>query len=308
MTSRCPEPIAVVGTENWLEVGANLLRHAHLQVEVVRVPPRWFGLSWVLARPFRAARTIHVIWGGYVVVSLAAACLLRKKLVWHWIGTDVVRYRQRGGVAGWLGRVLARRAASLHLADSPELAEELKNLGIRADIVRLLPASIQADPVPLPDTFRVLAYWVEARRRFYGGDIVLELAGQMPEVEFRIVGSDGYGAPQMPNVRYLGRCSAMDEVYADVSVLVRLPEHDSLSAMVLEALARGRYVIYNRDFPGCHRADSRPQVCRALEDIRAKTEPNWEGARFVRENFSLGNEASALRRAYSRVFAGRKRG
>ena len=62
-----------------------------------------------------------------------------------------------------------------------------------------------------------------------------------------IFGIEGHG--EAANLTYLGRQKDMDAVYRRVSVFIRIPERDSLSAMVLEMLARQRWVIYNKRMP-----------------------------------------------------------
>lgn len=296
-----PSPsITLVGTPYWLGVAEALFRRAGIRVAQVSDTPRWLGLSWVLSRAFRRARVIHMVWGGHVVVSIAAR-LLGKTLVWHWIGTDVLGLRQRKGWVARLRRWIARRCVRAHLADSPELARELEVSGIHAEVCRLLPASIESEAMPLPEAFRVLSYWNDERMAFYGGRTILEVARRMPDVEFLIVGATGAGVTAPGNVRFLGQVSNLDPIYEKTSVFLRLPEHDSLSAMVLEALARGRFVVCNRDFPHCLRAETVDQVWTALRRLADAKAPNHDGAVFVQERFSLDREADGLRRLYARL-------
>ena len=301
MPQRHGQSIAVVGAANWTDVAAGLLRRAGLNAEVIRGAHRWVPLRMPISRRFLAARVAHIVWGGDVRASIVAGWLLRKRLVWHWIGSDVLHYKRGRGVMQVLRRRLALRHVDLHLADSPELADELKSLNIDATVCRLLPASIEAEILPLPDRFRVLSYWFDDRRAFYGGDLILELARQMPDVEFLIAGAGGKGVARPANVTFLGTLADMEPVYRQIAVFLRLPEHDSLSAMVLESLARGRYVIYNKDFPCCRPARTLEEVRAALDELRRSSEPNREGAEFVRASFSLQNEADTLRRIYDRI-------
>jgi hypothetical protein len=206
---------------------------------------------------------------------------------------------RRRGPAHWLRQRVAERIVAVHLADSPDLADELRSVGLQATVCRLLPSSIEAEVIPLPGVFRVLSYWFDDRRSFYGGDTIIELARRMPDVEFLIAGAFGKGAVAPANVRFLGRVTDMDPIYAQTSVFLRLPKHDSLSVMVLEALARGRYVIYNKNFPHCLRADSLEQVQQALNDVRCRRSSNLEGADFVKQSFRLDEQAQVLARVYA---------
>jgi glycosyltransferase involved in cell wall biosynthesis len=224
--------------------------------------------------------------------------LLGKKVVWHWIGSDVLGFRscrQRPGLRGWIGRRAAYQWPFAHLADSPQLAQELRELGLNPQVVRLLPKCIEASPEPLPEKFTALSYWTRGRRTFYGGDIVFALAKAMPQLEFLIVGTDAADEPAAPaNVTFLGYLKDLSAVYSRSSVLIRLPQHDSLSAMVLEMLARGRYVIYNKSLPGCHQAGDFEGALRALKEIRDCGRINATGSAMVKQEFSLEKEAQAL--------------
>ena len=301
MTESTRKTVAVVGTRNWLHVAAGLLQRAGLSARVLDVDRKWVPIRALLSKTCWSASAVHMIWGGDVAASLTLAGVLRRPIVWHWIGSDVTRYANGTGLTQTIRRRLAEGTVVAHLADSPDVADELAGLGIKATVCRLLPPTIEADTLPLPEQFRVLSYWFDDRRTFYGGDTLLAVARRMTDVEFLIAGAYGKGAPQLPNVRYLGHVQDMEPVYRDVSVFVRIPEHDSLSVMALESLARGRYVIYNKDFPTCHRADTLEQVCTALEETRARTVPNVDGTSFVRARFSLQTEADTLARVYSGI-------
>ncbi len=84
-------------------------------------------------------------------------------------------------------------------------------------------------------------------------------------------------------------------------MLIRLPEHDSLSAMVLEALARGRYVIYSEEFPFTETAGNFDEARDALARLLANRQPNYSGAEYVRRNYSLDEQAERLREIHAHL-------
>ena len=264
--------------------------------EVVDIHSKLEAIQWFLGGRWKHFDIIHHIsgtnwWWG---ISLAMA---RKRIVWHWVGSDVLSFSQmRDAHYSWRAILTchaAYRWAYAHLADSPKLAEELHNLGIKAGTVRLLPISIEAEIEPLPQKFSVLGYWLDGRRDFYGGGITLQLAREFSDIEFKIAGTTGEGQPTPPNVKFLGFRDNMSEIYSQASALIRIPVHDSLSVMVLEMLARGRYVIYNKELPGCHFATNLAQARAALLEIKQKSEPNKLGAEEVKNNFSLDKQSRA---------------
>ncbi|HAU37776.1 MAG TPA: hypothetical protein DCX07_08680 [Phycisphaerales bacterium] len=300
-----PLRVAVMGTWNWLEVAAELLRRADIGCEVVDLRSRSELARWIAQGKWRRFDAVHHVWGVRRPAGLALR-LLRKPVVWHWIGTDVTRYREvcrgGGGVRGWLDRKIARPWARGHAADSPELASELADCGIPAEVVRLLPKAIEASVEPLPPQPAVLSYWNPVSRNFYHAPLVMRLAAEFPQTPFLIVGDDGAGLSAPPNVEFLGRLPDLADVYSRTSIYLRLVEHDSLSAIVLEALARGRYVVYSKPFPFTEQAKDFSQAREALKRLLEIRRPNDDGSRHVKSCYSLQEQAETLRQAYRRWF------
>ena len=123
----------------------------------------------------------------------------------------------------------------------------------------------------------------------------MRLARDFPEIEFNILKATASDESTPQNLHLLGPRDDMEAVYRNSTVLIRIPEHDSLSAMVLEVLARGRYVIYNKQFPNCHFASDYDSAKIALQEIMKLTVPNTKGAEFIKENFSPAKEAEKLK-------------
>lgn len=221
-----------------------------------------------------------------------------KRIVAHWIGSDVMNLRSHVTRHGAVPEFLSRRVDA-HLADSPLLQEELKTLGIASTVIRLLPKRIEADVQPLPATPAALSYWADSRATFYGSDLFMSLAKAFPDMRFYVVGATGKNMNDVPeNVRFLGNVVDMDSVYRKVTVLFRLVAHDSLSAMVLEALARGKYVLYSHTFPHTIQVKGPEDASAALAEIRTASSPNVQGAAYVRENFSWRQEIRRLKAVY----------
>jgi glycosyltransferase involved in cell wall biosynthesis len=291
--------IAVLGEPKWSEVAFQLLEKAHLEPVRPELRGRGAMLRWALGSEARQFDAVHHVMGPVYWRHCLALMLTRRPVVWHWIGSDVLGYRHSLGTpAGRVNRWAARMRRSVHLADSPELADELRPLGIDSEVVRLLPGAVEAEIEPLPGQFAVLSYWSDGRRAFYGGDLVLQLAERFPDVPFRVAGADGVGVSASDNVEFLGYRDDLSEVYRRSTVLIRMPEHDSLSAMVLEMLARGRHVIYNKEFPGCMRATNVDEAMDALEKLRRHCTLNETAATTIKRDFSRMREAEKLARIY----------
>lgn len=221
-----------------------------------------------------------------------------KPVVFHWVGTDVLfgikkarKLTKLGAdpknlVKGLLFDFL--RGKFVHWTVAPWLGEELSAVGISSKVVPLVSPLVDASIVPLPEDFTVLAYLPDARSGFYGADVVYELAKLNPDVRFIIVATE-QSPKDLPNVEARGWVDppTMNEIYIQSSCLLRLVEHDGLPRMVLESLARGRYVIWSYAFPYVHQVRTLAQAQEALEQVKGETEPNVEGARYVHTEFSL---------------------
>ena len=179
----------------------------------------------------------------------------------------------------------------INFADAPWLAEELDSIGIPARYRALTAVPVAESVAPLPTRFRVLTYLPAPRRRFYGEKRVYALAVSMPAIEFLVIGNGEPDPAAPPNVRFCGHVQDAGELIDAATILVRLPEHDGTSLMVLEALARGRYVLWTHKFPGVHAVADDAAALHGLQELyRAHLEgslrANLAGPPFVRGNFA----------------------
>lgn len=173
-------------------------------------------------------------------------------LVMHWAGSDVLHARE-ALARGRASRTLIEGVR--HWAAAPWLAAELRALGVPA---RWRPHSWVEPPAQLPalpSTFTLLAYLPEGRQAFYGAAVVLAAARALPAARVLVVGARRLDGDVPANVRCLGWVEEMGRVYAEAHVLLRLPEHDGLAFSVQEALAHGRYALWNQPFAEALRED-----------------------------------------------------
>lgn len=203
-----------------------------------------------------------------------------------WAGTDVITARNDPHLLE-----VIKRYGFTNVSDGPWLVDELAELGIEAQYVPVTAVQPDPDLKPLPSSFSVLTYLPEPRRSFYGEKIIYALAREFPDIPFRVVGRGGRNPVAPRNVEFLGYVDDMPKRLDDTTVVVRLPEHDGKSMLVVETLARGRHVIWNYDFPGVHHARNGTDAAallRGLIDAHAdgRLGLNVQGARFARETFS----------------------
>jgi hypothetical protein len=250
-----------------------------------------------LLRATAAYDVVHAVFPTYYLKWVPAWKAAGKRVVFHWIGSDLYSLGRRTALRSLFWTV--RAGVDLHIADAPWLVDDLKALGLEAHLVPTISEKMAPGPQPLPARLRVLAYVPDRRRDFYGWHTIRMLAELYPGSEFIAVGGAAEeGAPA--NVRFEGYLdgAGMDRVYRETSVLLRPTANDGLSQMVLEALGRGRQVVWSRRFPHCHYAETAAEYVSAMEQLLAECPPNDAGAAYVAEHYSAAAAAAALARAY----------
>jgi hypothetical protein len=234
---------------------------------------------------------VHVLWGGYNPIIYVLMKALGKKVIVHWIGGDVslaVSTRKgRFGALRFFVRRMVFKIVDRHLVDFQPLAEELKILGINAQVLSLYPdISGLSDNNSWPELNKVFVYLPETRQEFYGGETIFNLARSLPDVEFLITRNTGETAPHLPNMKFMGFVDDMGSIWKQSKIYVRLTEHDGLSHTVIEALSRGKHVIWSHEYPFCFKASTFEDVKNAIQLILQRDQPNMSGVEYVQQKFS----------------------
>jgi hypothetical protein len=215
----------------------------------------------------------------------------RRPVAVHWVGTDVL-IAAGAHAAGKLSRRVAERPA--HWTDAPWLVDELAALGISAEFVALPVDGLASGDSRLPERFTVLLYLpVDAfDREVFDIETILALPGMLPEARFVLLPSPASTLPgPLPgNLEARAWVDDMEALYREVTVMARLVSHDGMSFMVLEALSRGRYVVYPFPLPGVTAASGLLEVSAALrglygEHVAGRLTPNEEGMKWVEREY-----------------------
>jgi len=234
---------------------------------------------WSLARWWSESApwtcdVLHVLGWRNLWNLWVAARLRGMPVVFHWLGSDVSSFLRSPRWSRVVGPALNALIA-VHLADSPALVGELRSVGIYAKAFTVGTSSFHNIQImPLPDRPCALAMLRPNKFEFYGGKKVLEMAAAAPDINWLIVAHDGTGLPRLPNVEYLGNVEEMEPVYRRATVLVRLTAHDGIGQMVLEALARGRHVVWSHPMPHCRLARTADAALREVRAAIALDSPN----------------------------------
>lgn len=221
-------------------------------------------------------------------VYLRLAAFLGKRVIIHWIGTDVLEAADKFQVTK---RVMNQRFEHVDLACAEHLRDELEAIGIHAKYIPIIPVDVELSPLPMPSEHAALAYIPESKALFYGMNEIKLLATHYPQIPFYIVANRGDEEKEMyPNIHYMGtlQWEELKELYGKCSVMVRCTRHDGLPVMVLEALGLGRQVLYSFAFPYAHTpADRTPEeILNTAEQIfSVPPKINQEGSDYVNQQF-----------------------
>lgn len=174
----------------------------------------------------------------------------KKRLILYWQGTDVDIANKRFD-EGTMNRKYVDQAK--HLVVAPWFVEELTHCKVKAEYVPYAHVDKIGNDGRY-DAFRVLTYLAKGAEDFYGWQPVKEFAAARPDIPITVVGSEGLGLEQFPNVEFLGWVSdeEMLQLFRTHAVYVRLTEHDGKSFAVAQALSAGCEVIWTYKYFQCH--------------------------------------------------------
>ncbi|MBW1667345.1 MAG: hypothetical protein JRJ66_04685 [Deltaproteobacteria bacterium] len=238
-----------------------------------------------------------------------------KKLVIHWIGSDVHNLitprnlikKSYGVFLGLLTSSYSDRI--LNLTGSSWLKDELETKGIESTVLPVTTISPSNYTYPDSDSMReidVLTYTQKRRFGFYGSDTILELARELPEYRFKFLFGDVEKLRELPttrleNVSFLPRIpfEEMKETYLDSKCFLRIPLHDGLSLSILEALYFKMQPIWSYSFPHVVTVDKddKDEIRDELRSILEGFIENESGHDYVIKEYSK----SKIRERYERI-------
>ena len=194
------------------------------------------------------------------------AKLLNKKVVYHWAGTDVLNYLNH---PEWLSEWKPK--VDIHLAYAPNLQNELKTLGIESRVFTIVP-KLKLELAAMPKEHAVLLSIPDDKpglAEFYGYETMIKVIEEFPELEFVVVRSSHPEKYPYKNVRHMGVLTwdEMEKVYDNVSIVIRYPEHDGLSLLLMESTIKGKHMLYRYELPHTIHVSSFEDICVALRKL-----------------------------------------
>jgi len=206
-----------------------------------------------------------------------------------WVGTDVLQLQKMvkkiPEAPRWINQFL-----DLKLAGSENLKEELEEMGLEIDGVLETPPRYIFECKPLPaDGFKIGLYAPPNRAEFYYTELMLEVAKEFPDIQFRLYGhlrefnEDDILANRITNnVWDLGYIN-MDENIDSFSAIIRVCKHDAISNSLIEYMQAGRYAITNQSVPHTINVEpTKESVVKALKEVRKNTKPDVEASKYWR--------------------------
>lgn len=232
-----------------------------------------------------SANVLYQVGGSHICGgSLKLALFLNKKIVMHWVGTDVQNL-QKAYESGTIDSELIKKTR--HLCEVNWIQNELKEVGIESEISQIACFEDEiSTPMTLPKTFSILTYVSSGREEFYGINKIIALAEKYPSIEIRIAGIIKYKNKLPANITLLGWVNDMADEYRNCTLYLRLAEHDGLAFSVLEAMAHGRHVGYTYAFPYVNQVQNFSELHKLVADLlerfkNKELDMNIKGYEFV---------------------------
>lgn len=243
-------------------------------------------------------RWIRALWGVDAIYNIYTgentwvyfffAKLLKKKVITHWIGTDVCYIM--GNPKG------AKRISNfvdVQFSCFEPLHDELLQVGIDTKILPIVPIKMNFDLCEMPTSHSVMIYMPDGREDFYGYQELKNIFPAFPHLTFHIVGTNNHTPfAQFQNVVVEGILShaQMEELFRKISILIRPTKHDGLSMSVLEALAKGKAVIWSSQFPYTMHCRTESEIKKRLQEL-VNTSPaqNTDAHNYIVENYNSEN-------------------
>lgn len=221
------------------------------------------------------------------------AKLAGNKIVYFWIGSDA-HYLLEGKYPKRELEYCAK--VNLHLADGESLRDELAEVGIDAQVAYIVP-SLEIQASAMPEEHAVLLNIPDHRTDFYNLPLILEVVRGFPALRFVAVRSEKPELYNEDNIDFRGTVpyEDMEQIYNDVSIVLRFPVHDSLSLVSMEAIARGKQVISRFPFPTSIQVRSKDEIIAALRElIETPPQLNQEGIDFYESHFAPSEAGNLL--------------
>lgn len=268
---------------------------------------KWHKFLFILLLPFCDA-ILSVNGVSQRSGSLDRVIKRKKRLYMQWHGTDVLLAKKRYE-EGTIHRDYIDHAK--HIFSAPWFIEELENIVEHGEYIPISYIS-QIGNEDKYENISILTYIPKGKEKFYGWDLIRQLALAKPDLTITVMGSTGDGLGTYKNVNFIGWVNSeqVNELMTTHSIFVRLTEHDGKSVSVSEALGKGAEVIWNYPLPGCHCIElNAVQLIQEVTLINQQIEkrgmtPNAENIEYAKEHLSRTKVMSHFANSFQRLING----
>ena len=239
------------------------------------------------------SKKIFIIGGEFYKSKIMDISLFFNKEIYiEWAGSDVLKAK-KFFENGMINENYIKKP--IHFSVSKWIQSELQEIGIENKVCKASLCDVVRNDkekfVFSMNNKNIMAftYLGKNRENFYGLDQVIKLAKKFPNVKFRVCGTDGENLIHLNNIEYLGWINNVSEELDNCNIFLRLIEHDGLSNTVLEALSKGKFVIYSYPFKYCETYKNEMDlfnIFQKLINLTHKGIYNIEAIDYIIKNYS----------------------
>lgn len=164
------------------------------------------------------------------------------KHIARWVGTDILQHQDMVS----RGYPDPLHAATIHLADAPNLVEEARALvGVDVGYVRSIPPETYGH-TPTDRWDNILAYVPDGREDFFRWSWFTELATDYPDITFNIIGREANDS-KLGNVHCIKEISGNEkrQLFERCFAYLRPIQHDGVGLTLIEMAQMGRWVSHS---------------------------------------------------------------
>ena len=218
----------------------NELRIIHPHLSIVNIDkPFLTKLKYILNNDI-----LYVI-SGKMGMLMIIAKLLGKRIIIHWVGTDLLKFHK----SNLLTKILYRTIPTKHIFVSQSLMKEFPH----NRNVFLFPIFRQYPLVKTDFKIKkeILTYIPENREDFYYGQFITDFFKKKKSYNLHVIGNSGTSFKKNNNIKFYGWIDErkINKLINKCSIYIRFVKHDGFPKLVVDNLYNYNFVIYNKPFP-----------------------------------------------------------
>jgi len=219
--------------------------------------------------------------------ALGIALFFNKKIVQHFIGTDVLTAIEDYTNKNYSKKLMNR---SKYLSEVDWIQTELMRINIETTISSIAAVNKKNCDASFSNKFIILGYMAENYEDFYGLDYYIKLAEKFPDINIRVMGIKKSKKKLPKNIILLGWIKDTKTEFLNSILFLRLTVHDGLPFSVIESLSYSRYVAMTNKFPYTTYIQEYKELEKYVGFLKTKfskneLEINRDGAHFVSEEY-----------------------